>query len=72
MKNHTIFKQERELWLSEKETLNKIEGLKEKVEHNENEFLDYLLDGETKGSKLLNDLEYEKHDALHNIILLEN
>ena len=32
--------------------------------------MDYLLDGETKVSKLLNDLEYEKHEALHNIIIL--
>ena len=34
--------------------------------------LDYLLDGETKVSKLLNDLEYENHDALHNIIVLQS
>ena len=61
------FKKERELRLSAKEKINKIEGLKEKVE-----LLDHLLDGETKVSKLLNDLEYEKHDALHNIIVLES
>ena len=34
--------------------------------------MDYLLDCETKVSKLLNDLEYEKHDALHNTIVLES
>ena len=34
--------------------------------------VDYLLDSETKVSKLLNDLEYEKHDSLHNIIVLES
>ena len=34
--------------------------------------MDYLLDGETKVSKLLTDLKYEKHDALHNIIVLES
>ena len=32
--------------------------------------LDYLLEGENKFSKLLNNLEYEKHDVLHNIIVL--
>ena len=32
--------------------------------------MDYLLDGEPKVSKLLIDLEYEKHDALHSIIKL--
>ena len=63
------FKKEREL--SAKEKINKIEGLKEKVENREDELLDYLLDGETKVFKLLNDLEYEKHDALHNVIVLE-
>ena len=31
-----------------------------------------LLDGETKVSKLLNHLEYEKHDTLHNIIVSES
>ena len=66
------FKKERELRLSAKEKINKIEGLKEEVENNEDELLDYLLDGETKASKLLNDLEYEKHDALHNILVLES
>ena len=34
--------------------------------------LDYLLVGESKVSKLLNDLEYEKLDALHNITVLES
>ena len=61
------FKKEKELRLSAKEKINKIEGLTEEVE-----LLDYLLDGETKASKLLNDLEYEKHDALHNIIVLKS
>ena len=48
------FKKERELRLSAKEKMNKIEGLKEEVENNEDELLDHLLDGETKISKLLN------------------
>ena len=34
--------------------------------------MDPLLEGETKVSKLLNDLEYEKHDSLYNIIVLES
>ena len=61
------FKKERELGLSAKEKRNKIEGLKEKVE-----LLDHLLDGETKVSKLLTDLEYEKIETLHNITVLES
>ena len=52
------FIKERELRLSAKEKINEIEGLKEKVE-----LLDHLLD-ETKDSKLLTDLEYEKIETL--------
>ena len=66
------FKKERELRLSAKEKINKIEGLKEEVENKEDELLDHLLDGETKVSKLLTDLEYEKIKALHNITVLES
>ena len=55
-----------------KAKINEVEGLKEEVENNEDELLDYLLDGETKVSKLLDDLDYEKHDALHNTIVLES
>ena len=43
--------------------INKIERLNEKVE-----LLDYLLEGETKISKLLTDLEREKIETLHNIM----
>ena len=43
---------EKELRLWAKEKMNKIEGFKEKVE-----LLDNLLEGETKVSKLLIDLE---------------
>ena len=57
------FRKERELRLSAKENINKIERLKEEVENKEDELLYYLLDGETNVSKLLTDLEYEKHDA---------
>ena len=61
------FKKKRELRLSAKEKVNKIEGLKEKVE-----LLDYLLDGETEVSNLLTDFEYEKIETLHNITVLES
>ena len=42
--------------------------LKEEVKNNE----DKLLDGEAKVFKLLTDLEYEKNDALHNIVVLKS
>ena len=61
------FKKERVLRLSAKEKINKIDRLKEEVE-----LLDHSLDGETKVSTLLNNLEYEKNDPLHNIIVLES
>ena len=61
------FAKERDLRLSAKEKINKIEGLKGKAE-----LLDHLLEGETKGSKLLTDLEYEKIETLHNITVLES
>ena len=59
------FEKERELRLSAKEKINKIEGLKEKVD-----LLNHLLEGETKVFKLLTDLEYEKIETLHNITVL--
>ena len=34
--------------------------------------MDYLLDSESKVSKSFTDLKYKKHDALHNIIVLES
>ena len=34
--------------------------------------MDYLLDNETKVSKLLNGSKYEKHDTLDNVIVLES
>ena len=46
--------------------------LKEEVENNEDELLDHSLDGETKVSKLLTDLEYKKIETLHNIMVLES
>ena len=38
----------------------------------EGELLDHLLDGEEKRSKLLTDLNYEKHDTLDDILILES
>ena len=64
------FEKERELILSAKGKISEIKRLKEEAESNKDKLLDYLLDGENKFSKLLNDLEYERHDALHNIIVL--
>ena len=46
--------------------------IKEEVENKEDELLDHLLDGKSKVSELLTDLEYEKKEALHNIIVLES
>ena len=45
---------------------------KKQTENNKDKLLDYLLEGENKFFKLLNDLEYEKYDALHNIVVLES
>ena len=61
-------KKESELKISAKEKISEIKRLKEDVKNNE----DKLLDGETKIFKLLTDLEYEEHDAMHNITLLES
>ena len=66
------FEKERKLRLSAKEKINEIKKLKEEVENNKDELLDRLLDGETKISKLLTDLEYEKEKALHDIAVLES
>ena len=44
--------------------------MKEKFKHKEGELLND--DGETKISKLLTDLKYEKHDALHDITVLKS
>ena len=67
---HSIEK-ERELKILAKERINEIR-LKEEAENNKDESLDGLLEGENKIFKLLNDLEYEKHDALHDIVVLES
>ena len=51
-----------------KKRINETEILKEEVKKYE----DKLLDSETKIFKLLTDLEYEKNDALHNIVVSES
>ena len=45
--------------------------MREEAENNKNKLLNHLLNGENKISKLLTDLEYEKHNALYDIALLE-
>ena len=60
---------ERELRLSVKEKINEIERLKAEVENNKDELLHHLLDGETKILKLLANLEYERDEALNNIVV---
>ena len=47
----------------EKEKRKERKRLKEEVKNNKDDVLDLLLDSETKISKLLSDLEYEKHTA---------
>ena len=42
--------------------------MKEEVENNE----DKLFNAETEISKLLTDLEYEKEDILHDVMILES
>ena len=63
------FEEERKLRLSAKEKKNEIKRLKE-VKNKEDELLND--DVETKISKLLTDLEYEKHNAFHDITVLES
>ena len=65
------FEEEIELRLSAKDKINEI-TLKEEAENNKDKLLNHLLDGENKFSKLLNDLEYQKHDALNDIAVLES
>ena len=61
----------KELRLLAKERINEIETLKEEAK-SKDKLLNHLLDGENKFSKLLTDLEYEKHDALNDIAVLES
>ena len=54
------FEKERQLRLLAKEKINEIERLKKEVKNNKDGLLDRLLDDETKISKSLTELEYEK------------
>ena len=54
----------------EKEKRKERKRLKEEVKNNKDAVLDLLLDSETKISKLLSDLEYEKHTAWHDLTIL--
>ena len=54
----------------EKEKRKERKRLKEEVKNNKDDVLDLLLDSETKISKLLSDLEYEKHTAWHDLTIL--
>ena len=65
------FEKERELRLSAKDIINEVKRLKGETGNNKDKLLNHLLEGETKIFKLLTDLEYEKDDALHNIVVLE-
>ena len=56
----------------EKEKRKERKRLKEEVKNNKDDVLDLLLVCKTKISKLLTDLEYEKHNALHDITILES
>ena len=67
MKNRKTLKKK-----EKKKKINEIKRLKEEVKNKADELLDHLLDGETKVSKLLTDLEYEKIEALYNITVLES
>ena len=46
--------------------------MKKEVKNNKDGLLDRLLDDETKISKSLTELEFEKHSALHDITILES
>ena len=65
---YNSIKKERKLRILAKKKNKWKERLKEEVKNNEHQ----SLDGQTKIFKLLTDLEYEKNDALHNIVVLES
>ena len=61
-------RKENQEYQQKKKRINETEVLKEEVKKYEYK----SLDSETKIFKLLTDLEYEKNDALHNIVLSES
>ena len=68
----TWLKKEIELRILAKEKINETERLTERAENNRDELLNYLLDGRNFFLKLSTDLEYEKHDRLNDIAVLES
>ena len=69
---YNSIEKERELRILAKEKKNETERLKEEAENNRDELSNDLLDRENKIFKLLTNLEYEKHDALNDIAVLES
>ena len=67
MKNHTILKTKENYKTQQKKNMDKIERLKEEIKNNDDE----LLNAQTKISKLLTYLNYEKEDILQEIYLKE-
>ena len=72
MWKNTRFRKKKKRRLLAKKKIKEKERLKEEVKNNKDELLDRLLYGKTKISKLLTDLEYEKHNASHDITILES
>ena len=64
MKNHTILKTKEDLKTQQK-NMDEIERLKEEIKNNDDEWLN----AQTKISKLLAYLNYEKEDILQEIYL---
>ena len=65
MKNHTILKTKENYKTQQKKNMDKIERLKEEIKNNDDEWLN----AQTKISKLLAYLNYEKEDILQEIYL---
>ena len=58
---------DRKLRILVKQRINEIKRLKEETENTKDNLLDHLLERGNDFSKLLTDLEYEKHDTLKDI-----
>ena len=69
---YNSIKKKRKLTVLAKKRINGIKRLKEEVENNKDELWDHLLEDKNNFSKLLTDLEHEKHDAINDIAVLES
>ena len=69
---YNSIEKKRELRILAKKKKKETERLKEEAENNRDELSNDLLDSENKIFKLLTNLEYEKHDALNDIAVLES